>query len=114
MINIYDTANQMEQDLRKTDEYQALKAAYQDLKADEKAYACFNKLHEYQGKLQQKQMQGETITEADFKTLQDLSQEANQYPSLMALMEKEQAINSLLDELSKIIFSPLQDIYHEA
>ena len=59
-------------------------------------------------------MQGETITEADFKTLQDLSQEANQYPSLMALMEKEQAINSLLDELSKIIFSPLQDIYHEA
>ena len=39
MINIYDTANQMEQDLRKTDEYQALKAAYQDLKADEKAYA---------------------------------------------------------------------------
>ena len=40
MVNIYDTANQMEQDLKQTQQYQELKAAYEALKADEKAYAC--------------------------------------------------------------------------
>lgn len=37
MINIYDTANQMEQDLRKTSQYQELQTAYEALKADETA-----------------------------------------------------------------------------
>ena len=29
MVNIYDTANQMEQDLKQTQQYQELKAAYE-------------------------------------------------------------------------------------
>ncbi len=32
MVNIYDTANQMEQDLKQTQQYQELKAAYEALK----------------------------------------------------------------------------------
>lgn len=32
MINIYDSANQLEQDLRKTKEYADLKIAYEDVK----------------------------------------------------------------------------------
>lgn len=49
MVNIYDTANQMEQDLKQTQQYQELKAAYEALKADEKAYACFKELQDLQG-----------------------------------------------------------------
>ena len=33
MVNIYDTANQMEQDLKQTQQYQELKAAYEALKS---------------------------------------------------------------------------------
>ena len=51
MINIYDTANQMEQDLRKTSQYQELQTAYEALKADETAFKCFNEI-------QKKQMSG--------------------------------------------------------
>ena len=43
MINIYDTANQMEQDLRKTSQYQELQTAYEALKADETAFKCLDK-----------------------------------------------------------------------
>ena len=49
MVNIYDTANQMEQDLKQTQQYQELKAAYEALKADGKAYACFKELQDLQG-----------------------------------------------------------------
>lgn len=48
MINIYDTANQMEQDLRKTSQYQELQTAYEALKADETAFKCFNEIHSLQ------------------------------------------------------------------
>ncbi len=51
MINIYDTANQMEQDLRKTSQYQELKTAYEALKADETAFRCFNEIHSLQEEL---------------------------------------------------------------
>lgn len=52
MINIYDTANQMEQDLRKTSQYQELQTAYEALKADETAFKCFNEIHSLQEELQ--------------------------------------------------------------
>lgn len=51
MINIYDTANQMEQDLRKTS-HQELQTAYEALKADETAFKCFNEIHSLQEELQ--------------------------------------------------------------
>ena len=75
MVNIYDTANQMEQDLKQTQQYQELKAAYEAMKADEKAYACFKELQDLQDQLQQKQMQG-NITEEDVKELQEAGAKA--------------------------------------
>ena len=41
MSNIYDTANQIERELRELDEFKALQAAYEEVKADEAAYTLF-------------------------------------------------------------------------
>lgn len=112
MVNIYDTANQMEQDLKQTQQYQELKAAYEALKADEKAYACFKALQDLQGQLQQKQMQG-NITEEDFKELQEAGAKAKDFETLQTLMLKEQALSMLMDEVSKIIFQPVQELYQD-
>ena len=94
MINIYDTANQMEQDLRKTSQYQELQTAYEALKADETAFKCFNEIHSLQEELQKKQMSGQKPTEDDFKKLQDLGKEADGYETLQTLMQKEQSFSS--------------------
>lgn len=112
MVNIYDTANQMEQDLKQTQQYQELKAAYEALKADEKAYACFKELQDLQDQLQQKQMQG-NITEEDFKELQEAGAKAKDFETLQTLMLKEQALSMLMDEVSKIIFQPVQELYQD-
>ncbi|MGO4864672.1 YlbF family regulator [Ligilactobacillus ruminis] len=113
MINIYDTANQMERDLRKTSQYQELQTAYEALKADEKAFKCFNEIHSLQEELQKKQMSGQKPTEDDFKKLQDLCKEADGYETLQTLMQKEQALSMMMDELSKIIFRPIQELYKD-
>lgn len=112
MVNIYDTANQMEQDLKQTQQYQELKAVYEALKADGKAYACFKELQDLQGQLQQKQMQG-NITEEDFKELQEAGAKAKDFETLQTLMLKEQALSMLMDEVSKIIFQPVQELYQD-
>lgn len=112
MVNIYDTANQMEQDLKQTQQYQELKTAYEALKADEAAYACFKQLQDLQGQLQQKQMQG-NITEDDFKELQEAGAKAKEFETLQTLMLKEQALSMLMDEVSKIIFQPVQELYQD-
>lgn len=103
MINIYDTANQMEQDLRKTSQYQELQTAFK----------CFNEIHSLQEELQKKQMSGQKPTEDDFKKLQDLGKEADGYETLQTLMQKEQALSMMMDELSKIIFRPIQELYKD-
>jgi len=112
MVNIYYTANQIEQDLKQTQQYQELKAAYEALKADGKAYACFKELQDLQGQLQQKQMQG-NITEEDFKELQEAGAKAKDFETLQTLMLKEQALSMLMDEVSKIIFQPVQELYQD-
>ena len=93
MINIYDTANQMEQDLRKTSQYQELQSLQEEL--------------------QKKQMSGQKPTEDDFKKLQDLGKEADGYETLQTLMQKEQSLSMMMDELSKIIFRPIQELYKD-
>ena len=100
MVNIYDTANQMEQDLKQTQQYQELKAAYEALKADGKAYACFKELQD-------------NITEEDFKELQEAGAKAKDFETLQTLMLKEQALSMLMDEVSKIIFQPVQELYQD-
>ena len=46
MSNIYDTANQIERELRELDEFKALQAAYEEVKADEAAYTLFKEFRD--------------------------------------------------------------------
>lgn len=112
MVNIYDTANQLESDLKETQQYKDLQAAYEALKADEAAYACFKELQGLQEEMQHKQMQG-NITEEDFKKLQVAGEKAKDFETLQQLMLKEQALSMLMDELSQIIFQPVQELYRD-
>ena len=65
VVNIYDTANEMERQMRETQEFQALKEAFAELKKDEDAFGTFQKFQEKQMQAQQKQMQGTQLTEEE-------------------------------------------------
>ena len=109
--NIYDTANQLERDLRETEAYVALKAAYEAVKANPESNDMFKEFQGIQIKLQQKQMSGEQITEEEIAEAQNLAQTSGENDVIKGLMEAEQRLSTLIEDLNRIIMKPVQDVY---
>ncbi len=111
MANIYDTANQLERELRESEQFQDLKGSFDRLKASEEAYALFKEFQELQQSLQQKMMVGEEMTEEEAQKAQELSQKIQQDGIVSDLMQKEQAFSLVANDLNRIIMGPVRDLY---
>ncbi|WP_281164796.1 YlbF family regulator [Liquorilactobacillus sicerae] len=112
MVNIYDTANQLEEDLQQTSEFLALKGAYAKIKLDPLALAMFKKFQQKQIEFQKKQANG-TLKDEDINQLKDLGERVQKNPLIVDLMQKEQGLAHLLDEISQIMFKPVDELYHD-
>lgn len=110
-INIYDTANQLERDLRQQAAYLKLKEAIEAIQADEEARAIFQEFRQVSADLQTKQMQEEEITDEDMQALQELSGKVNSNPLITQMMQVEQEVSLMIDDLNKIITRPLNELY---
>lgn len=111
VVNIYDTANDMSRQLVETQEYQALKKALDELKADSEAFDSFKKFQQMQAEAQQKQMKGQQPSEDEIKAIQTLAKEISGKPAVQNLMNQERQIDQMLQQLNKTITSPIQDLY---
>ena len=111
MANIYDTANQLERELRESEQFQDLKGSFDRLKANEEAYALFKAFQELPQSLQQKMMAGEEMTEEEAQKAQELSQKIQQDGIVSDLMQKEQAFSLVANDLNRIIMGPVRDLY---
>lgn len=111
IVNIYDTANQLERELRETDQYEALVEAHEAIKADEDANAVLGEFQALQQALYQKQQTGVEITEEEALQAQNVSGKMSENELTMELMNKERALNELLNEINGIIMKPVQDVY---
>lgn len=112
-VNIYDAANQLESDLRKTDEFKNLEKAFEQLNADEEASKLFDEFRLVQQTIQQKQMMGQEITEEDAKQAQELSAKVGENETLAKLIEAEQTLGQVIEEINQIALKPLQDLYQK-
>lgn len=112
-VNIYDTANKMEEELRETTEYKNLVAAYTEMKKDQKAYDLFKDFQEVQVNLQQKQMNGEEMSDDEMSHAREIASQAGDVDVIKSLMDKERALNQLLNDINQIITKPVQDLYHD-
>lgn len=112
-VNIYDAANQLESDLRKTDEFKQLEEAFENLQADEEASALFDQFREVQQTVQQKQMMGQEITEEDAQQAQELSAKVGENETLSKLIEAEQRVGQVIEEINQIALKPLQELYQK-
>ena len=73
MVNVYDTANQLERELREIPEFTSLKTAFEAVKEDEVAFELFVEFQQMQLMLQQKQMTGMPFTEEEEEAAQEMS-----------------------------------------
>lgn len=111
--NIYDTANQLERELRENESYTQLKTALADIQNDSEANEVFSSLQQVQVGLQQKQQSGQEITEEDIQEAQEISVKAGENEKVKALMQAEQNLSSLIEDLNGIIMKPVQEIYQQ-
>ncbi|EGQ0394716.1 YlbF/YmcA family competence regulator [Staphylococcus pseudintermedius] len=110
-VNLYDYANKLEQALRESDEYNAIKDAYAKVETDENSKKLFDAFRETQMNFQQKQMQGEEISEEDLQKAQEQAQQIEKDSNISELMNAEQKMSQVFQEINQIIVKPLDEIY---
>ncbi|GGM25594.1 UPF0342 protein YheA [Paraliobacillus quinghaiensis] len=111
MANIQDSAQQLEEAIRNSDEFQNLKQAYETVMADEVAKKMFEDFRNTQIELQEKQMQGQEITEEEIEKARKVVETVQQHDQISKLMEQEQNLNVLINDISKTITKPLEELY---
>lgn len=111
MSNLYDTANQLERELRQSDEFAAVKEAFEAVQQSEEAKALFEEFRDMNVKFQQKQMNGEELTEEDMDYANDLYQKASSNEAIQTLMQAEQRLNVMMQDINRILTTSLQELY---
>ncbi|MGX7350257.1 YlbF family regulator [Dolosicoccus paucivorans] len=109
--NIYDTANQLERDLRESELFASLKDAFEGIQNNEEASELFEEFKEASQKYQMYQMMGQQPSEEEQKELQELSERVTENEHIKALMDAEQQLNQLIQDINNIITKPLLEVY---
>lgn len=110
-VNIYDTANQLERDLRQHDFFVDLKTKIEQVRQDEEANQLFQAFHQMNVDFRNKQMQGIEITEEELKGAQQLAERAQANPLILAVMQAERQLDQLLHDMNRILTQPVMDLY---
>lgn len=111
MINIYDTANQLEREMREIPQYKAVKDAYAAIDEDATAKGLYDDYRKVQDEMHGKMMQGAMPTPEDQEKLQEMGEKIKENDLIMALLAAEQQFSGLMDEINKVIMAPIREIY---
>lgn len=110
-VNLYDSAHALEAAIRQSDEYIALKQAYNEVNADPTAKKMFDQFRQMQMNLQQKQMMGQNISDQEVQQAQATVAQVQQNPKIAHLMQAEQRMSMIIGELNQVIMKPLEELY---
>ena len=111
MVNIYDDINKLVLNFRKMDEFKKLEKAVETVRANEEATKYFTNFRDIQIKLQQKQIAGEEITEEELAYVQKAAQLAQSQPVILEMLEAEMALSTVIEEVNRLMFQPIQSLY---
>lgn len=109
--NLNEAALELEQAIRQSDEFKALKQAYLDVEADEKARNLFEQFRQVQMNLQHKQIQGQEISQAEVEQVQNLVAYIQQNAKISMLMQAEQRLGLIIGNLNMVIMKPIEELY---
>lgn len=111
MVNVYDSANQLAEDLQQTPEYHALQKAIGGVKQDNNSTALFKKMDEIQNQIISAQQKGQSLSSELQQEYQDLSKKVKQDPNIVKMLQAEQGLYKLIDDVQKTFTRPISDLY---
>jgi cell fate (sporulation/competence/biofilm development) regulator YlbF (YheA/YmcA/DUF963 family) len=110
-VNLYDAAYGLETAIRQSDEYTQLKQSYADVNADDSAKKMFDHFRQVQMDIQQKQMMGQEISQAEVEQAQQMVALVQKNEKISKLMAAEQRMGMVIGELNQVIMKPLEELY---
>lgn len=111
MSNMYDSANDIEKAIRNSVEFKELLESYRNVMNDEEAKQLFEAFRDTQMNLQEKQLQGIEISQEEIERARQIVEKVQQNEMISRLIEKEQRLNLIINDISRIITKPLEDLY---
>ena len=109
-VNVYDLANELERGIRALPEYQALVQAKAKIDEDEEAKKLWTEFTEFQMKIQGLIQTGQAPTPEVQTEMQSFNQKIEANPLLKEYATAQQALGVYVNDIGRIIFSPLQEI----
>lgn len=113
MPNIYDLAHGLAKGLKESEEFKTLKVAQEQMEAEETSKKMFNDFRQTQMDMQMKQMQGQEISQEEMEKANQLFETIKLNPAISSLLDSEQRLSVIIEDINKIIFAPIQEIYKE-
>ncbi|GEN56858.1 UPF0342 protein [Halolactibacillus alkaliphilus] len=113
MSNVQQSAEQLAEAIRQSEEFSTLKEAYEAVMNDDIAKKMFDDFRNTQIELQQKQMQGLEITEEEVEKARKVVETVQQHEAISKLMEEEQKVNEFINSISRTITKPLEELYNQ-
>lgn len=113
MVNVYDSANQLAEDLQKTPEFVALQSAVNNVQKDAASKALFKKMNEVQSKILSARRTGKKLTPELQQEYTDLGSKVQSNKKIGQLLTAEQALYRLIDDLQKNITRPINDLFSD-
>ena len=114
MSSMYDNAHALEKAIRESQEFKELKEAFEAVMNDQSAREMFESFRDSQLNLQEKQLEGEEITEEEVEKARRIVDLVQEHKDISKLMDKEHRLNLVINDISRIITKPLEELYGES
>jgi len=114
VANVHDSAHALEKDIRNSDEFQELEAIFSKVMNDATSKEMFDQFRNTQLELQEKQMQGIDISEEEVENAREVVEAVQKNEDISQLMEAEQRLNVVINDISRIITKPLEELYGDS
>lgn len=111
MSNIYDTANQLERELRDLEAYKSLKEILANIQDNPESRQLYQDFRQATQDYQMKLMDGQEVSEETLASLQSLTESIKEDSLISKLMVVEQQVGQVVNDINKIITRPLNDLY---
>lgn len=110
-MNVYDTANQLERELRMLPEYIALKESREKIKDDPKAVKLFEEFKKIKTELDAKVMTGEIPSKVEQAKISDIAKKVEKNAILSEVLSKEHVFGQIIQDITGMIQAPLSELY---
>ncbi|MDZ7671317.1 MAG: YlbF family regulator [Halanaerobiales bacterium] len=106
-MSVYDLANRIARQIKKSDEYKEYLKKREKVVSNEKTKEMLLDFQQEQMKLQAKQLSGEDLSEEEKEKLENLRELVELNSNLKQYLQAEYKVNVMLNDIQKIVFGDL-------